>query len=295
MKTPLDTAVRVATMTGIARRFALWGIILQVGLLPAAESPTHFPIGVWLQDPANAPRFRAAGINTYVGLWQGPTDAQLDALKSNGLLVVCAQNETALRRGDTNIVAWMHNDEPDNAQSLGARLGFGSPIPPEKIAADYKQMKTADSTRPVLLNLGQGVAWDGWYGRGRRSNHPEDYPDYLKGCDIASFDIYPANHGSKAVAGNLGFVARGVERLVKWTDNQKSVWACIECTHIGESGRKPTTQEVRAEVWMALIHDAHGIIYFVHQFKPKFIEAALLEDSEMLAAVTAFSTTISAS
>jgi hypothetical protein len=37
---------------------------------------------------------------------------------------------------------------------------------------------------------------------------------------------------------------------------------------------------------MALIHGAHGIIYFVHQFKPKFIEAALLEDPEMLAAVT---------
>lgn len=273
-------------MTGKARRFALGGIILQAGWLLAAESPTHFPIGVWLQDPANAPRFRAAGINTYVGLWQGPTDAQLDALKSTGMWVVCAQNETALGRGDTNILAWMHGDEPDNAQSLGARLGFGSPIPPEKIVADYKQMKAADSSRPVLLNLGQGVAWDGWYGRGRRSNHPEDYREYLKGCDIASFDIYPANHGSKAVASNLWFVAQGVERLVKWTDDQKPVWACIECTHIGESGRKPTPAEVRAEAWMALIHGARGLVYFVHQFKPKFIEAALLEDSEMLAAVT---------
>ena len=24
-----------------------------------------------------------------------------------------------------------------------------------------------------MLNLGQGVAWDGWYGRGTRTNHPE--------------------------------------------------------------------------------------------------------------------------
>ncbi len=38
---------------------------------------------------------------------------------------------------------------------------------------------------------------------------------------------------------------------------------------------------------MALIHGARGLIYFVHQFKPKFIEAALLEDAEMLTAVTA--------
>jgi len=256
-------------------------------LLIAAETPAHFPIAVWLQAPANAQRFRAAGINTYVGLWQGPTAAQLDALKASGMAVVCAQNEMALRRKDPNIVAWMHGDEPDNAQSLGARLGFGAPITPERIVADYHQMKAADPSRPILLNLGQGVAWDDWYGRGRRTRHPEDYPEYLKGCDLASFDIYPANHGSKAVAGKLWFVADGVARLRAWTQGQKPVWACIECTHIGETGRKPTPSEVRAEVWMALIHGANGLIYFVHQFKPRFIEAALLEDPEMLAAVTA--------
>lgn len=273
-------------------------VLLAAIVLPwlamAADSKTHFPLGVWLQDPINATRYRDAGINTFVGLWQGPTDAQLDALKQNGLLVICAQNETALRRGDTNIVAWMHNDEPDNAQSRGARFGFGSPIAPEKVVADYQHLKAADPGRPVLLNLGQGVAWDDWYGRGRRNNHPEDYPEYLKGCDIASFDIYPANHGSKAVAGNLWYVAHGVERLRQWTGGQKPVWACIECTHIAESGRKPTPSEVRSEVWMALIHGARGLIYFVHQFKPKFIEAALLEDSEMLAAVTALNQQITA-
>lgn len=253
----------------------------------AAEPSPHFPIGVWLQNPANAPRFRAAGINTFVGLWQGPTEAQLDALKAADMLVICSQNEMALRRGDTNIIAWMHGDEPDNARKLAARLGYGAPILPEKIVEDYRKLKAADPSRPVFLNLGQGVAWDGWYGRGRRSNHPEDYPEYLKGCDIASFDIYPANHGSQAVAGKLWFVAHGVERLRNWTGDTKPVWACIECTNIGESGRKPTPTEVRAEVWMALIHGADGLNYFVHQFKPKFIEAALLEDAEMLAAVTA--------
>ena len=38
---------------------------------------------------------------------------------------------------------------------------------------------------------------------------------------------------------------------------------------------------------MALIHGSQGLIYFVHQFKPRFREAALLDDPEMLAAVTA--------
>jgi hypothetical protein len=38
---------------------------------------------------------------------------------------------------------------------------------------------------------------------------------------------------------------------------------------------------------MSLIHGSRGIIYFVHQFLPKFDEHALLDDPEMLAAVTA--------
>ena len=38
---------------------------------------------------------------------------------------------------------------------------------------------------------------------------------------------------------------------------------------------------------MALIRGARGIIYFAHQFKPKFIEAGLLADEEMAAAVGA--------
>lgn len=230
------------------------------------SDPNFFPMAVWLQAPANAARYRQAGINTYVGLWKGPTEAQLSALKKAGMFVICDQNEVALRHlNDTNIIAWMHGDEPDNAQSLGEGRGWGPPIPPAKIVEDYHRMRAADPSRPVLLNLGQGVAWDGWHGRGVRSNHPEDYPEYLKGCDIASFDIYPAVHDRNEVAGNLWFVARGVERLVSWTEGRMPVWNCIECTHIGNPDRKATPHEVRAEVWMSLIHGARGLIYFVHQ------------------------------
>lgn len=246
-----------------------------------------FPIGVWLQSPTNATRYRAAGINTYVGLWQGPTEQQLTSLQSADLRVICFQNELALQHpGATNIIAWMHPDEPDNARSWGARLGFGSPTPPEQILAGYQRMRFHDSTRPVFLNLGQGVAWDNWYGRGARNGHAEDYDRYLEGCNIASFDIYPVNHPDLEVAGNLWFVPQGVMRLRRLTQDQKPVWNYIECTAIHQPDRKPKPAEVRAQVWMALIHGSRGIIYFVHQFEPTFVEAALLVDPEMLAAVT---------
>ena len=38
---------------------------------------------------------------------------------------------------------------------------------------------------------------------------------------------------------------------------------------------------------MALIHGAKGIIYFAHEFKPRFIEAGLLSDEEMARGVGA--------
>jgi hypothetical protein len=253
---------------------------------PPADAD-FFPVAVWLQDPANAARYKAAGIKVYVGLWKGPTEEQLTELKKHGLRVICAQNAVGLKhKDDLTIVGWMHGDEPDNAQSLGSGKGYGPPVLPAKVVEDYDRLRKADPSRPVLLNLGQGVAWDKYAGRGTRTNHPEDYPEYLKGCDIASFDIYPACHEHRDVAGKLWFVADGVSRLRKWSDDRKVVWNCVECTRVSNPDATATPQQVRAEVWMSLVRGSRGLIYFAHQFKPKFIEAGLLADEAMLAKIT---------
>ena len=245
--------VHVAAGTDAASPYARW----KNG--PPSD-PAYFPIAVWLQNPKNAERYKAAGINLYVGLWRGPTTNQLAALQQAGMPVICSQNARGLENKDNPIiVGWMHGDEPDNAQSLGRGKGWGPPILPEVIVRDYEKIRGADPTRPVFLNLGQGVAWDNYIGRGVRRNHPEDYPAYLKGCDIASFDIYPVVHDHPDVAGKLEFVARGVQRLRQWTGGQKPVWNCIECTHIGNPSTKPTPQQVRSEVWMSLIHGSRGL------------------------------------
>ena len=253
---------------------------------PPAD-PGYFPIAVWLQDPRNARKYKDAGINLYVALWKGPTRAQIEALREAGMSVICDQGRGGLAlKDDPVIIGWMHGDEPDNAQEIPGGKGYGPPILPEKIIADYERLRAADPTRPVLLNLGQGVAWDGWYGRGVRSNHPEDYREYVKGGDIVSFDIYPAVHDRKEIAGNLWYVPKGVDRLREWAGPGRKVWNCIECTRIGNENVVPTPRQVRAEVWMSLIHGSQGLIYFVHEFKPKFIEAGLFAHPELLEEVT---------
>jgi hypothetical protein len=127
-----------------------------------------------------------------------------------------------------------------------------------------------------------------------RTNHPEDYPQYVQGGDIVSFDIYPAVHDKPAVAGKLWYVARGVERLRRWAGPKRTVWNCIECTRIGNPKVTPTPQQVQAEVWMSLIHGSKGLIYFCHQFQPRFVEAALLADEDMARAVGALNRRIHA-
>jgi len=247
--------------------------------------PNFFPIGVWTQNPRNAKRYRAIGINLYVGLWQGPTKEQLNQLKINKMPVICDQNLLGLQYKDEKIIiGWSHMDEPDNAQPDGKPNSYGPPIPPKAVIKSCLRMREKDPTRPVFLNLGQGVAWDNWWGRGERTNHPEDYAEYAKGCDILSFDIYPVVHEQPEVSGNLWFVAKGVERLRKWSEDKKIVWNALECTSI-RTERKPTPQQVRTEVWMSLIHGSRGIVYFAHAWYPAFNETALLDDPVMSAAV----------
>lgn len=271
----------------LQRKFMAISPYEQWPLGPSAD-PSWFPIGVWLQEPELAERYKKAGINTYVGLWQGPTEKQLAVLRRAGMKVICRQNETSLRHvNDSLIIGWLQYDEPDNAQPLSDGNGYGPPIHPAKVTSDYRKMKSEDDSRPVFLNLGQGVAWDNWEGRGPRTGHPEDYPEYLKGGDIISFDIYPAAHLHEEVAGNLWFVASGVERLNSWKNKEQVVWNCLETTRISNPETKVTPRQLRAEAWMSIIHGSRGLVYFVHEFAPAFNASALLDDPEMLAAVTA--------
>ena len=247
--------------------------------LPA--DPNFFPIGVWLQSPQNAPEFRALGVNTFVGLWQGPTEAQLSALAKSGMFAIAEQNETALRSPNAKIIkAWLQGDEPDNAQP-SALLGFGPCIPASGVARQSGTLKARDPTRPVMINFGQGVAYTGWIGRGSCTGDEKYYDTAIKGVDILSFDIYPVASNIPAVQGKLEYVARGVDALARRATKEQSVWSVIETTSI-QSRRRATGAEVRAELWMSLIHGAKGIVYFVHEWTDGFREDGIFRHEDVV-------------
>lgn len=257
-----------------------------------SSSVNFFPIAVWLQNPEreSSIEYKSMGINTYIGLHNGPTEAQLVAVANMPVVTYCDQNTVGINSANNGVIkAWTHIDEPDNAVT-----GTQIPVLTDTIVARYNKMKSKDNTRPVFLNLGQGVACDAWYGRGDRTRHPEDYAEYAKGADILSFDVYPMNvfppldsdaSWKKTFKNEVNqkpwFVATGVDRLRQWANYSKPVWSSIECTNInGNPAYALTSSIVKAEVWMALIHGARGILYFCHQITP-FVEAGVLANIEM--------------
>jgi hypothetical protein len=296
----MATLWRLAALLAVAMVLAAWPGAALRAESPYAQwtngpptDPNWFPIGVWLQSTSTSriAQYQAAGFNIYVGLWQGPTEAQLSNLKSRGMKAICSQNSVGLNSANRDvIIGWAQQDEPDNAQWNATTQSYDPPILPSEIVSRYNTMKANDGTRPIFLNLGQGVAWDGWWGRGTRTNHPEDYPQYLQGCDIASFDIYPFASSTASnyapVKNKPWVIPYGVDRLINWKQGTQTdvVWNFVECTNIHGYG-KATPVQVKAEVWMSLIHGSMGILYFVHQIDP-FVEAGLLADPAMTAAVT---------
>src|SRR5947209_3214611 len=95
LKTPGDAYRKRQTMKQVTTRILTALFLIACGLALSAQktrdataeyakwthgppaSRDYFPIAVWLQSPASAAKFKAAGINLYVGLWQGPTEEQL--------------------------------------------------------------------------------------------------------------------------------------------------------------------------------------------------------------------------
>jgi len=259
-------------------RIYLTALIVGTGAIARENYPNgfpgnanFFPIGVWLQSPARAPAYRAIGINTYVGLWEGPTEKQLADLAKSGMFVVASQNNIALQSPNRAIIkAWLHQDEPDNAQPIGLGL-HGSCVPAPYVVRRTHEMKARDPTRPVMLNFGQGVANEYWHGRGPCTNYHSYYSIAARDVDILSFDIYPVGSKTPQVKGKLEYVARGVTRLSRLAVSDQKVWALIETTAL-DPGHAVTPSQLRAEVWMAIIHGARGIVYFVHEFLPTFRE-----------------------
>ena len=195
----------------------------------------------------------ALGINIYVGNNAGTDSlaaADLATLKAQGIYAIVGQDAVGLANVDDPTIVgwWMTPDEPDNAQETSPG-NYGPPVAPATLVAQYDAYKAADPTRPIYLGLGQGVAYDGWEGRG--SNAPAE-SGYVPASDIVDFDIYPYNNcggdsNEQVTCDQFWLNAHGVDQLHGWSTRGQAVWTDIETTTIAAgttTGPTPQADEV---------------------------------------------------
>lgn len=245
------------------------------------DADTFFPVNIWYQPLSRMADYKAMGMNIHIGP-NVTAASHLTTLAAADMYAIAPYSATLRDAANSSrVVAWLHRDEPDNGTILNPDSSYTC-TDPSVIQADYATWKSADPTRPVYLNFGYAVADIGAGLRGDCAGRIDMYPEYMEGCDIVSYDIYPVVETGASFQGRLEYVPKGIDSLRSWSKYEKPAWCWIECTHIFSTTVMPTPAETRAEVWLALMHEAGGIGYFAHEWKnaageDSFSETALLD------------------
>ena len=244
------------------------GLFLDGFFLIGTFMPTVNEFGKWHDRGVNT----GVGLNSYTDPSVGRTlqvaiqdwDAQA---KAQGMRTIRSpMPNPADDLGNTTLLAWDQMDEPDATGQGMTNLA--------SCVASYQQWKATDSSRPVYLTFsgpdvldadpGPRPSWclDSTGGCSLISNHL----DYISSAlDWVSNDIYPCSGflPDESRRCDPSYVGDPIDLLRSWTD--KPVFAFIETSYqefVPQSTRGPTKDEVRAEIWVAVVHGVRGYIFF---------------------------------
>ena len=237
----------------------------------------YFPIGVWTQPLSLFATWKARGVNTMVSDAPPDTIANWDqAVKKQGFRTIRPPAENPSDDvGNAVLLAWAQKDEPD-------MTGEGYVNYPAYLA-NYQAWKKADPNRPIYLNFSGGDVLGA-----RPDPDPSDYaanPDcspngtpwpfncsltsnhlnYINNTlDWVSNDIYPVsgNLPDDLARYDLTDLGAPIATLQSWTT--KPEFCYIETAPIYDRG--VTSDELRAEVWLAIVYGVRGFVYFPDKF-----------------------------
>jgi hypothetical protein len=219
---------------------------------PTVSTNNPFVIGVWSQPAWSFAKWKARGINTAVGYesLSGTVSVEkfsAEAVK-NGLYMIRHPNADPSKDiGQKNLLAWMLNDEPDFHNT-----------PAATVQSAYNRLKSYSKDIPVFVNFSGASALWGYGGK-----FQADYQAWMKGADWIGNDLYPLNSHNRPTA--LDAPGKAVERLAQWSGGKRQI-AVIEASDQNLSGLEgnpgPSGDQLRAEVFNAVISGATGIVYF---------------------------------
>ncbi|UCH34152.1 MAG: hypothetical protein JSV65_16665 [Armatimonadota bacterium] len=209
--------------------------IFPPGELPAAEAPQGFNMIAAYQNAARDPaqvrayldRCAEVGMKVHYDI-RAIAQAEPSPEKWEAL-----RREVEAYRDHPALLAWYLCDEPD-----------GQGIPPERLIEAYNFVKELDPYHPITMVF----------------CIPARAPEYVSGMDIMMADPYPIPHGSVTV------VAEWADQLNRAVGYGMPLWIVPQAFGGGEGWRRePTAREERAMTYLALVHGATGIQYFIRR------------------------------
>ncbi len=198
------------------------------------DGQPFFPLG--LCGSRDIPLARQdAAFNTLMG------EATTDAPRKSGYLcvpLVPKRGKVSVDRSRTNLLAWWLYDEPGQHN-----------LPPREVRRLNDAVK-AVGNHPTTVVI----------------YHPENFARYADSADILTVDPYPIPHRP------ITLVSDTVDRAVATVGARRPVWAIIqafdwsgvsdEARRSGEA-RLPTEDEERCMAYLAVIHGARGLFFYV--------------------------------
>jgi hypothetical protein len=210
------------------------------------DGKPFFPILQWLQCPSVMDKSVRLGITVFLsGDCSGSKRAELAAASQRGVLSVL---DAPPMVDGSSLIGWHFQDEPD-----------GHGIPPSTIAKEYAQVR-GHGLAFLNLNL---VPW-------RRQLPTQVYKQYARSTDLVGAGIYPVTGWCRPDW--LPRVGETQRALIAIADGRPTYqWIEASATSLQYcAGRGVTPEELRAEVWDAIVNGAKGIGYFTHSWTPTY-------------------------
>ena len=196
-----------------------------------------FPRMVWRQCPTYFPTSIGAGINLFLGVSCGDTQAQFTNLAGRAASTTDAYNPG--ESGPSHL-GWHLPDEAD------VSVGGADKLPSPKADGRVTFLTLTDK---FSVNAAAGP-------------HGKDiYPGLFQTADVIGFDTYPVEvRCSLAQIDNVYWMQRELVQLAKG----KPTFQWIEAGPMEHcrANEDPTPAVVRAETWLAIAGGARGIGYF---------------------------------
>ncbi len=225
-----------------------------------------FPIMQWLQTTGNIEKNKNLGINTFTGVWDQTTEKALEYLEAYNKhdvwgIVHFDSSDTVINH--PALLGWIFGDEPDLQSN--ATL-------PDTILSEYNHIKNLDTNHLTFLTV-TGSFYDNlpdWM-----NGDDSYYYGYAAATDVIGFDKYPIYGwcrkdwlywvGDAQDTLHLKY-AKGEHPTYQWIECIKccSKW----CDYPERDNLGPFPNEIRCEVWYAIIHGAKAIGYFTHTWRP---------------------------